>query len=352
MNDNNNIFTINNSTIRQAVDLYFTDKVEATTKYGKISTWDTSNVTDMKELFKDKKDFNEDISSWDVSNVTDMSFMFYGAKAFNQPLSSWNVSNVTNIRSIFNRATSFNQSLSDWDVSNVTCMNYTFCCAVSFNQPVRSAQHMNAVMGIVVNVIVADDGVAAGHGDAGGCMRDFVALKSEMRPVLGINAGLVFNIVHGTIQRAQAFDGAVRNLNVAAALDAHAIIDGQALKAQVVVGIALGIVAPDIQLHQITGTANIVERTDVQLVDMWRLARRGFERDPIGKQIYGAVPHIRFVGAADDKRSVSAAVQKHCITRSQHCHNLGQGFIWFGRSSLAGRIVAVNGIHVIRGGRN
>ena len=30
----------------------------------------------MKELFKDKKDFNQDISNWDVSNVTNMRCMF------------------------------------------------------------------------------------------------------------------------------------------------------------------------------------------------------------------------------------------------------------------------------------
>ncbi len=51
-----------------------------------ISQWDTSNVTNMKELFKNIKDFNEDISNWNVSNVTDMTGMFYGATTFNQPL--------------------------------------------------------------------------------------------------------------------------------------------------------------------------------------------------------------------------------------------------------------------------
>ena len=40
-----------------------------------------------------------DISNWDVSNVTDMRFMFRGS-SFNQPLNKWNVSNdVTNMDS-------------------------------------------------------------------------------------------------------------------------------------------------------------------------------------------------------------------------------------------------------------
>lgn len=55
-------------------------------KYGKIGTWDVSNVSnveDMKELFKDAVDFDEDISNWDTSKITDMSYMFSGASSFN-----------------------------------------------------------------------------------------------------------------------------------------------------------------------------------------------------------------------------------------------------------------------------
>ena len=39
--------------------------------------------------------FNGDISSWDTSNVTDMKGMFSGATAFNQDIGSWDTSNVT-----------------------------------------------------------------------------------------------------------------------------------------------------------------------------------------------------------------------------------------------------------------
>ena len=44
-----------------------------------ISKWDTSAVTDMSSLFKDQKDFNDDISGWDTGAVTTMSRMFEGA---------------------------------------------------------------------------------------------------------------------------------------------------------------------------------------------------------------------------------------------------------------------------------
>ena len=38
-----------------------------------------------------------EISNWDVSKVTNMDSMFAGATSFNQPLKNWNVSNVTNM---------------------------------------------------------------------------------------------------------------------------------------------------------------------------------------------------------------------------------------------------------------
>ena len=53
-----------------------------------------------------------EISNWDVSNVTDMEGMFGCANSFNQPLNNWNVSNdVTNMRYLFGGATSFNHAL-------------------------------------------------------------------------------------------------------------------------------------------------------------------------------------------------------------------------------------------------
>ena len=39
--------------------------------------------------------FNGDISHWDTSDVTDMSNMFNGATAFNQDLRNWCVSSIT-----------------------------------------------------------------------------------------------------------------------------------------------------------------------------------------------------------------------------------------------------------------
>lgn len=94
-----------------------------------ISSWDTSNVTNMNRMFstqfaRDNVVFNQDISKWDTSNVELMGGMFSAAESFNQDISNWNVSKVKDMNFMFFRAKSFNQDLSAWDVSNVTECNY------------------------------------------------------------------------------------------------------------------------------------------------------------------------------------------------------------------------------------
>ena len=96
------------SDIHKAVNEWCDDPAKATAKYGHISIWNTSLVTDMNGLFSHKRNFNDDISKWNVGNVTDMSFMFNGyidgqeaVSAFNGDISKWNVSKVTTMRCMF-----------------------------------------------------------------------------------------------------------------------------------------------------------------------------------------------------------------------------------------------------------
>ena len=63
--------------------------------------WDVSQLTSLREAFKDATTFNADISGWDVSRVTDMGWMFNRAYAFNQPIGGWNVSSVTHMNHMF-----------------------------------------------------------------------------------------------------------------------------------------------------------------------------------------------------------------------------------------------------------
>ena len=68
---------MSNDGLRSAVRMWINDRAEATEEFGHISSWNTSQVTDMSELFKDLKDFNEDINGWNTSEVTNMQSMFY-----------------------------------------------------------------------------------------------------------------------------------------------------------------------------------------------------------------------------------------------------------------------------------
>ena len=120
--------------LKNAVDDWIANSTKANLTYGNISTWDTSLITDMSELFYNNETFNDDISQWDVSSVTTTEKMFKFAQNFNQDISGWDVSNVVYMNEMFYYATDFNQDIGYWDVSSVTDMEGMFFAAIDFNQ--------------------------------------------------------------------------------------------------------------------------------------------------------------------------------------------------------------------------
>ena len=128
---------LNNETIREAVWLWEHDQAQAAAEYGHINKWNTSQVTDMSDLFKECDDFNDNISEWDVSNVTSMKGLFHWASSFNQDISKWDVHNVKDMSYMFCFASSFNQELCRWNVSSVMSMSHMFCGASSFKHNIR-----------------------------------------------------------------------------------------------------------------------------------------------------------------------------------------------------------------------
>ena len=86
--------------------------------YGHISTWDVSNITDFRAIFKNIHTMNDDISSWDVSKGTTFQGMFASetnSMTFNQDISGWDISKATTIAGMFDGNPAFSQDISSWN---------------------------------------------------------------------------------------------------------------------------------------------------------------------------------------------------------------------------------------------
>jgi surface protein len=93
---------------------------------GDVSNWKTESLTEMRFAFGNTTVFNSDLNDWDVSKVTDMSSVFTNATGFNKPLDKWDVSNVTNMAQMFFNAQMFNQDISNWCVKNIFAEPFQF----------------------------------------------------------------------------------------------------------------------------------------------------------------------------------------------------------------------------------
>lgn len=103
-----------------------------------INNWNTTNVTDMGNMFLNASAFNQPLNNWNVRKVTSFTSMFQGAGSFNSSLSGWALgadTAGTNCSSMFQSATSFNQDISNWDTSKVTNMANMFSnqCPMNYN---------------------------------------------------------------------------------------------------------------------------------------------------------------------------------------------------------------------------
>jgi hypothetical protein len=56
----------NDKDMVDAVNAWCTDSAAAEKRFGHISEWNTSRVTSMEKLFKDRCNFNDYIGEWDV----------------------------------------------------------------------------------------------------------------------------------------------------------------------------------------------------------------------------------------------------------------------------------------------
>merc|ERR1711862_1090552 len=99
-----------------------------------IQNWDTTALTNSKNMFNGAAAFNQPIPyatpKWKTTAVTDMEGMFQGAKIFNQELKTWDTKAVKNMKNMFNGAEAFIKEFAvtfpACDVSAVTSMEGMF----------------------------------------------------------------------------------------------------------------------------------------------------------------------------------------------------------------------------------
>lgn len=94
-----------------------------------LSNFDTSNVTNMSEMFSNCTNLTSlDLSNFDTSNVTDMKYMFDSCSSLTSlDISSFDTSKIEDMSYMFiacSKLTSLN--LSNFDTSNVTTMGWMF----------------------------------------------------------------------------------------------------------------------------------------------------------------------------------------------------------------------------------
>ena len=134
--------SITDATIATAATAWVNNPSAATGTYGAIGDWDTSAVTTMSGVFKDKSTFNDDISKWNTASVTDMSEVFsYGPSAnfmnFNQNIGSWNVASVSTMYRMFYLG-AFGRNIGGWNTARVANFREALYKANFFNQDIGS----------------------------------------------------------------------------------------------------------------------------------------------------------------------------------------------------------------------
>ncbi|MDH7448392.1 BspA family leucine-rich repeat surface protein, partial [Aquimarina sp. 2201CG14-23] len=83
-------------------------------------------------MFRNANAFNSDITSWVTTNVTNMARMFESNGVFNREIGNWDVSNVTTMNRMFSGATVFNADLGNWMPTSCTDFNFMFNSALAF----------------------------------------------------------------------------------------------------------------------------------------------------------------------------------------------------------------------------
>jgi hypothetical protein len=96
-----------------------------------VAAWDVGSVTNFRGMFKHSQ-LDADLSGWNTSSAEDMSSVFAYTENFNSDLSKWSMGNVKQFAFMFAFSLSFNANLTAWDMSNAESIFHMFRGASSF----------------------------------------------------------------------------------------------------------------------------------------------------------------------------------------------------------------------------
>lgn len=94
-------------------------------RYIDISTWNTSNVKNMSNMFEGCARLKDIKLSFDTSNVENMSGMFYGCKSLEYLNLPFNTSKLKNVNHMFSGCFNLKEiyHIDEWDVSNLDAVD-------------------------------------------------------------------------------------------------------------------------------------------------------------------------------------------------------------------------------------
>ncbi|NKI31645.1 BspA family leucine-rich repeat surface protein [Croceivirga thetidis] len=199
---------------------------ECTAFNGILNNWDVSTITDISGLFQECEIFNRPLDNWNTSGITDMSYTFHRARDFNEPLDNWNVSSVDNFEYFLSEASDFNQNINNWDISSATNLIGTFRYTGRFNQPLNNWNIEN-----ITDLTGTFQGSAYNQPLDNWNVSNVVSMQATFResqfnqPLNTWNVSNVTNMAQ-MFHRNRTFDQPLNNWNVSNVIDMSEMFDG------------------------------------------------------------------------------------------------------------------------------
>jgi hypothetical protein len=96
-----------------------------------VAAWDVGSVINFRDMFQESE-IDADLSGWNTTLAEDFSLIFAYAENLNSDLSKWSTGNVKQFERMFESALSFNTNLTAWDISSADSIFNMFRGATSF----------------------------------------------------------------------------------------------------------------------------------------------------------------------------------------------------------------------------